>query len=188
VPFLLCLGMILVPVLVLGGGRGGAKTTNVIASASPFGASTAAWRSVDQPFGDLAGAPNPSPPDAQVAANAPAVPAAPPRPAVVHHTATVTLSHTVARRVIEPATTAAPRPSQSGPASWYPAPTGTCAHPSLPIGTIVTVTDIASGRSTTCRVADRGPYEGGRIIDLSEGTFAQLASPSSGVIEVRITW
>jgi rare lipoprotein A len=58
----------------------------------------------------------------------------------------------------------------------------------LALGTVVTVTDLATGRWTTCRVADRGPYAGGRIIDLSETTFALLATPSLGVIEVRITW
>ena len=85
-------------------------------------------------------------------------------------------------------TTAPPRNSQTGGASWYDAPAGTCAHRSLPFGTIVTVTNQSSGASTTCRVADRGPYVAGRIIDLSRDTFARIASTSSGVIEVRITW
>jgi rare lipoprotein A (peptidoglycan hydrolase) len=87
-----------------------------------------------------------------------------------------------------PAPPPPPRPSATGEASWYGAPAGTCAHPWLALGTVVTVTDLATGRSTTCRVADRGPYAGGRIIDLSESTFSLLASPSWGVIEVRITW
>jgi rare lipoprotein A len=56
------------------------------------------------------------------------------------------------------------------------------------LGTVVTVTDLANGRSVTCRVEDRGPYQNNRIIDLSESTFSQLAPPSVGVIEVRITW
>jgi len=37
-------------------------------------------------------------------------------------------------------------------------------------------------------VTDRGPYGGGRIIDLDDGTFAQLAPLSSGIIDVTITW
>jgi rare lipoprotein A len=53
---------------------------------------------------------------------------------------------------------------------------------------VVTVTDLDNGRRTTCRVEDRGPYEGGRIIDLSRSTFAQLAPLSEGLIDVRITW
>ena len=78
--------------------------------------------------------------------------------------------------------------SQTGQASWYGAPDGTCAHPSLPFGTVVTVTNLANGATTTCTVEDRGPYSGGRIIDLSEGTFSQIADPSEGVIQVRIQW
>jgi rare lipoprotein A len=85
-------------------------------------------------------------------------------------------------------TTAAPRNSQTGGASWYDAPAGTCAHRSLPFGTIVTVINEATGASTTCRVADRGPFVAGRIIDLSRDTFAKIASTSSGVIQVRIEW
>lgn len=79
--------------------------------------------------------------------------------------------------------------SQSGKASWYDqAPTGTCAHRTLPMGTIVTVTNVSNGKSVTCRVADRGPFVDGWIIDLAKDTFAQIAPTSSGVISVRITW
>jgi rare lipoprotein A len=52
----------------------------------------------------------------------------------------------------------------------------------------VTVKNLANGATTTCKVEDRGPYQGGRIIDLSEATFSQIASPSDGVIQVRISW
>jgi rare lipoprotein A len=74
-------------------------------------------------------------------------------------------------------------------ASWFDAPDGTCAHRDLPLGTIVTVTRTATGASTTCRVSDRGPsLATNRVIDLSLDTFAKLASPDAGVIEVRIEW
>lgn len=63
-----------------------------------------------------------------------------------------------------------------------------CAHKTLPKGTAVTVTAVSSGKTITCRVGDRGPYVEGRIIDLSEHAFSQLAPTSSGVIAVRITW
>jgi rare lipoprotein A len=91
-------------------------------------------------------------------------------------------------------TTAAPAPpssgqSESGKASWYDqAPDGTCAHKTLPMGTIVKVTNTANGKSTTCRVADRGPYHDGWIIDLAKSTFAQIAPTSAGVISVTIEW
>jgi rare lipoprotein A len=87
-----------------------------------------------------------------------------------------------------PATTAAPANSQEGGASWYDYNPGECAHQTLPRGTVVTVTNLANGASTTCVVTDRGPYGAGRIIDLDRGTFAQLADPSAGIIQVRITW
>jgi rare lipoprotein A len=87
-----------------------------------------------------------------------------------------------------PPTTAAPANQQTGGASWYDYNPGECAHPSIPKGTVLTVTRLGTGASVTCVVTDRGPHGAGRIIDLDRGTFAQLADPSSGVIEVRITW
>ena len=53
---------------------------------------------------------------------------------------------------------------------------------------MVTVTRLGTGASATCVVTDRGPHGAGRIIDLDRGTFAQLADPGAGVIQVRITW
>ena len=110
--------------------------------------------------------------------------------AVVHRLSGSSASRPAARPAPRAAPTRSdpPPPSQTGPASWYPAPPGTCAHQTLPMGTVVTVTDLGNGRQTTCKVEDRGPYQDGRIIDLSKATFAQLAPPSEGVIQVRITW
>jgi rare lipoprotein A (peptidoglycan hydrolase) len=94
-------------------------------------------------------------------------------------------------------TTTAPPPApaprspanvETGEASWYSAPAGTCASPDLAFGTILTVTDVSNGSSTTCTVEDRGPSVGGRILDLSEANFSQIADPSEGVIEVRVSW
>lgn len=86
-------------------------------------------------------------------------------------------------------TTEAPKNTATGQASWYDeAPDGTCAHRSLPMGTAVTVTNLANGKSVTCTVADRGPYIDGRIIDLARATFGRIASTGAGVIDVRITW
>ncbi len=75
-----------------------------------------------------------------------------------------------------------------GQASWYAAPFGTCANTWLPFGTIVHVTNVSNGATTTCRVADRGPYVGGRILDLSEGTFSQIASTGTGVLNIKMQW
>ena len=85
-------------------------------------------------------------------------------------------------------TTTVPRPSQTGPASWYGAEPGTCAHKTLPFGTVVTIVNLSTGATATCTVDDRGPYEGARIIDLAPDVFAKLAPTSIGVIDVRISW
>lgn len=62
----------------------------------------------------------------------------------------------------------------------------TAAHPWLPLGSKVRVTNRSNGRSVTVRINDRGPYYGGRIIDLSHGAFAAIASPGQGVASVCI--
>jgi rare lipoprotein A (peptidoglycan hydrolase) len=105
---------------------------------------------------------------------------------------------------VKPATTA-PRPtttvpkpppapaaqganSESGKASYYSYKAGGCAHRTLPKGTVVTVTNTANGKTTTCVVNDRGPFVAGRIIDLDVSVFTQIGSTSSGVLNVRISW
>lgn len=91
-----------------------------------------------------------------------------------------------------PPTASAPVPSaassESGQATWYSHIPGTCAHKTLPFGTVVTVRNSASGATTTCVVGDRGPFGAGRIIDLDPREFAQLAPLSAGVINVTISW
>ena len=58
----------------------------------------------------------------------------------------------------------------------------TAAHPSLPMGTRLRVT--RGGRSVIVRINDRGPYYGGRQLDLSYAAFSRLAPPSRGEIQV----
>jgi len=80
--------------------------------------------------------------------------------------------------------------SEAGEASWYgfaPGSGFTAAHPWLPFGTVVTVTNLATGKSIDVVINDRGPF-GGRIIDLSDEAFAALAPLSQGVMDVRLTW
>ena len=71
---------------------------------------------------------------------------------------------------------------------FYDYRSGECAHQTIAKGTVVTVTNLANGATTTCVVTDRGPYQGDRIIDLDRGTIDQIADSSQGVIQVRITW
>lgn len=60
------------------------------------------------------------------------------------------------------------------------------AHRWLPFGTVVTVS--ANGRSTRAVITDRGPFAGGRVIDLSAASFSRLAPLSRGVQNVCISW
>jgi rare lipoprotein A (peptidoglycan hydrolase) len=87
---------------------------------------------------------------------------------------------------------AAPAPSgntQSGGATWYDAaPPGTCAHKTLPMGTVVTIRNNSTGATATCTVSDRGPYADGMIIDLAKDVFQKLAPLSQGVVQATITW
>lgn len=80
--------------------------------------------------------------------------------------------------------------SQQGQATWYDPPWSglTAAHPWLPFGTHVTATDVATGRSVTVVIDDRGPFASGRIIDLSPEAFEQLAPLGHGVLDVRLSW
>lgn len=93
------------------------------------------------------------------------------------------------------------KPYQVGPASWYgkffngkPTASGetynmyemTAAHPDLPLGTRVRVTDLRNGRSVIVRVNDRGPLVPGRIIDLSYGAARALGFTEKGIQKVRL--
>ncbi len=62
----------------------------------------------------------------------------------------------------------------------------TAAHPSLPFGTRIRVTNQNNGRSVVVRVNDRGPYAGGRIIDLSAGSADVIGLSASGVAPVSL--
>jgi rare lipoprotein A len=62
----------------------------------------------------------------------------------------------------------------------------TAAHKTLPFGTRVRVTSASTGRSVVVRINDRGPYAGGRVIDLSVGAARAIGLTSSGVGTVRM--
>jgi rare lipoprotein A len=79
--------------------------------------------------------------------------------------------------------------SEAGEGTWYKtSDPAICAHKSIAMGTIIKVTNIENGKSTSCKVGDRGPYVDGRIIDLSPEAFSQLAPLSDGVINVKLEW
>jgi len=92
-------------------------------------------------------------------------------------------------------------PYQIGTASWYgedfvgkPTASGedydmydmTAAHPTLPLGTYVRVTNLRNGREVVVKVNDRGPVVEGRIIDLSYGAARALNFENRGLQKVRL--
>ena len=60
----------------------------------------------------------------------------------------------------------------------------TTAHRSLPFGTRLKVTNQRNGKSVIVTVNDRGPFVGGRVLDLSSGSFSKIASLGQGVANV----
>ncbi|GHV69735.1 hypothetical protein AGMMS49928_13400 [Spirochaetia bacterium] len=88
---------------------------------------------------------------------------------------------------------------QEGIASWYgnqfngrPTASGeifnsslyTAAHPNLPFGTLLLVTNVYNGRQVVVRVNDRGPFVAGRIIDLSRAAAERLDMLGTGTAPV----
>jgi len=62
----------------------------------------------------------------------------------------------------------------------------TAAHPTLPFGTKLRVTNISTGRAVTVRVNDRGPYVAGRVVDVSHSAADALGMVGAGIAKVRL--
>ncbi len=62
----------------------------------------------------------------------------------------------------------------------------TAAHRTLPFGTRLRVTDVATGRSVTVRVNDRGPFVRGRVVDVSRSAAQTLGITGKGVAKVKL--
>ncbi len=62
----------------------------------------------------------------------------------------------------------------------------TAAHRSLPFGTKVRVTNRRNGRSVVVRINDRGPFSGGRVIDLSRSAAGAIGMLGSGTAPVSL--
>ena len=90
------------------------------------------------------------------------------------------------------------RADQLGHASWYALHSRTAsgeqmnpeeltaAHRSLPFGTRVLVQNLSNGRSVVVRINDRGPFIGGRIIDLSKAAAESIGMVDAGTAKVRV--
>ena len=62
----------------------------------------------------------------------------------------------------------------------------TCAHRSLPFGTVLRVTDTDTGKHVRVKVTDRGPFTRGRVVDLSWAAARELGILERGVARVTI--
>ena len=62
----------------------------------------------------------------------------------------------------------------------------TAAHPTLPLGSFVRVTNLRNGRAVVVRINDRGPVVEGRIIDVSYNTARVLGFEGRGLQKVRL--
>jgi rare lipoprotein A len=106
-----------------------------------------------------------------------------------------------AEKAVSPARPKSHPAYQVGTASWYgeyfegrPTASGepfnmydlTAAHPKLPLGTWVRVTNLSNGRRIYVRINDRGPIIPGRIIDLSYSAAQALAFQQKGLQQVRL--
>lgn len=96
-----------------------------------------------------------------------------------------------------------PNYDKTGLASWYgpkfngkPTASGeifdksdmTAAHKTLPLNSLVHVTNLENGRTLIVRVNDRGPFVDDRIIDLSEGAASALGTIQNGLAKVRVRY
>jgi rare lipoprotein A len=94
-----------------------------------------------------------------------------------------------------------PISTQTGVASWYGPPYHnrvgangmvydengvSAAHRTLPMGSLIRVTNVRTGQSAVMRVTDRGPFVAGRILDLSVGAAKAVGVYRPGLAEVRI--
>ncbi len=62
------------------------------------------------------------------------------------------------------------------------------AHPTLPLPSYVRVTNAGNGRSMIVRVNDRGPYHGGRVMDVSQRVADALGFRGQGTARVRVEY
>lgn len=62
----------------------------------------------------------------------------------------------------------------------------TGAHRTLPLGTVVRVTNVQNGMQVRVRINDRGPYVNGRVLDLSLGAARRLGMVEHGIAAVQL--
>ena len=98
-------------------------------------------------------------------------------------------------------TTHQPVTSEEGLATWYSAPYKgrkaangevfddealTAAHRTLPMGSLVVVTNLKTGQSSPMRITDRGPFVEGRILDMTMASARATGVYTAGLVNVRV--
>jgi rare lipoprotein A len=111
-------------------------------------------------------------------------------------------SYTIKGKKYYPLDKVKPGTVQEGLASWYgpgfngkPTSSGetydmhglTAAHSTLPLGSVVRVTNMDNRKAVTVRINDRGPFVGDRVLDLSLGAAKKLEIVKPGTAPVRLT-
>lgn len=144
--------------------------------------------STPAPAAAPAPAPAPQPEPVPVLEPAPAAPPAEQAPAPAPEPDPAPAADPASDPASDPVDSSLTGNHQTGQASWYDTIPGTCAHTTASRGTTVYVTNLQTGITTTCRVADYGPKVPGRVIDLSRTTFSELADPRQGVMPVSVDW
>src|SRR5207302_10688273 len=96
---------------------------------------------------------------------------------------------------------ATPLATETGRASWYGPPyhnrvgsngevynmhAMTAAHRTLPLGSVVRVTNLKTGHTALVRITDRGPFIPGRVLDLSLAAARKVDIYQPGVAEVKV--
>jgi rare lipoprotein A len=91
--------------------------------------------------------------------------------------------------------------TEEGLATWYTAPYAgrksangqvfdddamTAAHRTLPMGSLVVVTNLKTGQSATMRITDRGPFVDGRMLDLTKAAAKATGVYRGGLVQVRL--
>jgi rare lipoprotein A len=128
------------------------------------------------------------------------------KPSAVHQQAVDNYRHVAYQEAAyqsryQPAPEQTNRPQDIGKASYYgiqyhgrPTASGetydmyamTAAHPNLPFGTAIRVTNLENGQSVIVRVNDRGPLKPGRIVDVSQAAAERLGLILNGTADVQV--
>jgi rare lipoprotein A len=120
------------------------------------------------------------------------------RASVAHHRRVTAASRKHAPFAARPAKLAATTDGSVGIASFYKYESKTAsgeqfnpreltaAHRTLPFGTRLRVTNVATGQSVTVRVNDRGPFIPGRVVDVSLSAAEELGMIDRGITKVKL--